>query len=57
MWLAVLGCLLALAESGGCRSQDVLNNPDGSDHANIRNFMEGGWRAVSFPDGLALSSK
>ena len=27
---------------------DVLNNPEGTDHQNIRNFMEQGWEGVSF---------
>lgn len=36
---------------------DVLNNPDGDDHGNIRNFIEGGWKAVTFNDGLALKAK
>ena len=37
--------------------KDVLENPDGDDHANIRAFMKGGWDCVKFPDGLALSPK
>ena len=32
---------------------DVLNNPEGNDHANIRTFMKYGWKHVSF-DGDAL---
>ena len=36
--------------------KDVLENPEGSDHANIRNFMKTGWGGVTF-DGQALSSK
>ncbi|MGX7666382.1 HopJ type III effector protein [Flavobacterium pedocola] len=32
---------------------DVLENPDGTDHQNIRNFMEFGWQGVVF-DGKAL---
>ena len=28
--------------------QDVLENPQGQDHANIRNFMKTGWGGVSF---------
>ncbi len=28
--------------------EDVLNHPDGQDHANIRNFISGGWDVVSF---------
>jgi len=27
---------------------DVLANPDGDDHQNIRNFMKTGWDGVSF---------
>ncbi|WP_028670296.1 HopJ type III effector protein [Saccharospirillum impatiens] len=27
---------------------DVLANPDGTDHANIREFMRLGWRGVNF---------
>ena len=27
---------------------DVLNNPDGQDHANIRTFMKHGWKHVNF---------
>ena len=36
---------------------DVLQNPDGDDHANIRAFMKGGWASVEFADGLALKEK
>lgn len=28
--------------------KDVLNDPDGSDHQNIRNFMQSGWEGISF---------
>lgn len=35
---------------------DVLKNPEGSDHQNIRNFMKSGWDGVSF-EGKALSRK
>ena len=28
---------------------DVLNNPTGTDHQNIRNFIQYGWAGVSFP--------
>jgi len=27
---------------------DVLENPDGTDHQNIRNFMKLGWAGISF---------
>jgi len=33
--------------------QDVLNNPEGNDHQNIRNFMRDGWAGVVF-EGVAL---
>lgn len=35
---------------------DVLGSPDGSNHANIRNFMRGGWAGVHF-EGVALRPK
>lgn len=37
-----------LACFGRYYRQDVLENPDGSDHANIRNFMKSGWSQVEF---------
>ena len=36
--------------------EDVLNNPNGTDHQNIRNFIESGWDGISF-DGEALKKK
>ncbi|NML71176.1 HopJ type III effector protein [Chryseobacterium sp. RP-3-3] len=36
--------------------EDVLKNPEGTDHQNIRNFMEYGWDGVSF-EGEALKEK
>ena len=36
--------------------EDVLKNPEGSDHANIRNFMISGWDGIRF-DGEALKHK
>lgn len=36
--------------------EDVLNNPDGTDHQNIRNFMKFGWDGISF-EGEALKKK
>lgn len=36
--------------------EDVLKNPEGSDHQNIRNFMESGWEGIVF-DGEALRRK
>ncbi|QBO58542.1 HopJ type III effector protein [Chryseobacterium salivictor] len=35
---------------------DVLENPEGTDHQNIRNFMEFGWEGISF-EGEALKKK
>ena len=35
---------------------DVLKNPEGNDHQNIRNFMYFGWDEISF-DGEALAKK
>ncbi|WP_304238381.1 HopJ type III effector protein [Jiulongibacter sediminis] len=32
---------------------DVLNNPDGDDHQNIRNFIKYGWDGIEF-EGEAL---
>ncbi|GAB3657849.1 HopJ type III effector protein [Echinicola sediminis] len=36
--------------------EDVLKNPEGSDHQNIRNFIQSGWGGIQF-DGQALSKK
>ncbi|WP_346984661.1 HopJ type III effector protein [Chryseobacterium sp. POE27] len=36
--------------------RDVLKNPEGTDHQNIRNFMEFGGEGISF-EGKALSRK
>ncbi|WP_084175691.1 HopJ type III effector protein [Chryseobacterium shigense] len=36
--------------------EDVLKNPEGMDHQNIRNFMEFGWDGISF-EGEALKEK
>ena len=35
---------------------DVLNNPDGTGHQNIRNFMQYGWDGIHF-DGVTLTAK
>lgn len=35
---------------------DVLQNPEGSDHGNIRNFIKHGWSGISF-NLPALSTK
>lgn len=36
--------------------KEVLENPTGTDHANIRNFMQQGWDGVQF-EGNALIKK
>ena len=36
--------------------EDVLKNPDGTDHQNIKNFIEFGWDGISF-EGEALKKK
>lgn len=36
--------------------EDVLKNPEGTDHQNIRNFIKSGWEGISF-EGKALSRK
>lgn len=35
---------------------DVLENPDGTDHQNIRNFIYSGWEGIKF-DGEGLEKK
>lgn len=37
--------------------RDVLKNPTGTDHANIREFMKTGWKGVPFENGIALTKK
>ena len=36
--------------------RDVLDKPDGDDHQNIRNFMQSGWKGISFK-ALPLTKK
>jgi len=36
--------------------KDVLGNPQGADHQNIRNFMKSGWGGIRF-EGEALKPK
>ncbi len=43
-----------LACFGRYYRNDVLENPDGTDHSNIRSFMENGWIGIEF-DGMALT--
>jgi len=37
-----------LACFGAYYRHDVLKNPDGTDHMNIRNFMKYGWAGIQF---------
>ncbi|OWW21661.1 HopJ type III effector protein [Noviherbaspirillum denitrificans] len=45
-----------LACFGAYYRDDVLKNPQGSDHQNIRNFMKHGWEGVKF-DNIPLTAK
>ena len=45
-----------LALFGAFYRKDVLGKPEGSDHQNIRNFMEFGWDGIQF-EGEALHKK
>ncbi len=36
--------------------KDVLKNPEGTDHANIRNFIKSGWSGIRF-EAQALKAK
>ncbi|MCL9775785.1 HopJ type III effector protein [Vibrio methylphosphonaticus] len=51
-----LGESSTLACFGQFYRDDVLKNPNGSDHANIRNFIQHGWAGIQF-DGVALTEK
>jgi hypothetical protein len=42
-----------LALFGGYYRDDVLGNPEGRDHGNIRHFMKYGWAGIHF-EGEAL---
>ncbi|CAM9803971.1 unnamed protein product, partial [Heterosigma akashiwo] len=37
--------------------RDVLSDPDGTAHGNIRNFMTKGWNGIEFGEGLGLTLK
>ncbi len=41
---------------GDFYTQDVLGHPDGTDHQNIRQFMQHGWAGICF-HGEALQAK
>lgn len=43
-----------LACFGRYYRKDVLHNPEGDDHGNIRNFMQHGWEGITF-EGVALT--
>lgn len=45
-----------LALFGDYYRQDVLGNPAGNDHQNIRNFMRDGWDGIVF-EGEVLQAK
>jgi len=45
-----------LACFGSYYRDDVLNNPDGNDHQNIRNFIVSSWSGIKF-NGQALTLK
>lgn len=45
-----------LACFGDFYRKDVLENPDATNHQNIRNFMKTGWEGISF-EGTALTEK
>ena len=46
---------VTLGMFGEYYTKDVLGSPGGDDHANIRAALAGGWPAVRFPNGIALS--
>lgn len=46
----------ALALFGDYYRSDVLGNPEGTDHQNIRNFIQSGWEGIQF-EGEALREK
>ncbi len=45
-----------LACFGGYYFDEVLGNPEGTNHQNIRNFMKFGWDGIQF-EGEALKAK
>ncbi len=45
-----------LALFGRYYRDDVMGNPSGSDHGNIRNFMLSGWKGIRF-EGESLTAK
>ena len=49
--------LQTLSCFGSYYYQDVLQNPEGIDHQNIRNFMEYGWDGIRFENEVLTSLK
>ena len=45
-----------LACFGKFYQDDVLKNPNGTDHSNIRTFMRHGWKGIHF-EGIALIAR
>lgn len=46
----------SLSLFGDYYRHDVLNDPEGTGHQNIRNFMRHGWEGIQF-NGTALTDK
>lgn len=46
----------ALQCFGDYYRKDVLQNPQGDDHQNIRNFMKSGWAGIAF-EGSPLTAR
>jgi len=46
-----------LACFGRYYRDDVLGNPDGDDHQNIRNFMVTGWSRIHFKDDTLIAKQ
>lgn len=42
---------------GAYYRDDVLGNPNGTDHQNIRNFMKTGWAGIEFKGNALLTGK
>jgi hypothetical protein len=55
-WLKQLSQEQTLACFGAYYRDDVLKNPNGGDHQNIRNFMVSGWPGVKF-ERMPLQAK
>ena len=51
-----LNKLQTLACFGSYYRDEVLKNPEGDSHQNIRNFMQTGWHGIKF-EGTALTLK